>query len=455
MPVERQVGQAKKVKAAKTEAMSIDGKGRPLVGASVSPLDPERCRALDRVVDFLVADVAHFHTTKVMEAARKAIPDLSSDFIAGNVGTRQAAFDIVDELPRVDGFRAGIGSGSICITSEVTRVGAPTLFAVAQVASAMEERGMDIPIVADGGIRGPGDAVLGFAAGASVAMLGSMLAGTDESPSQRVTRKGKKYKVHRGMASAAARKARFAIDRYSVLAKGLDEGVEAYVPYVGGAEGVVARMENGLRAAFGYAGKGHYPGMHAEMVRVPYADANCIPLPGEPMDSVEDDFLMLADAFVGGWHAADLANVWGTPTVAIFGAGPIGLLTLMSVKMRGAGTVFMVDGVDARLKKAREFGGIPIDFRLGDPVDAIRAYRRRQGLPPGETALDGVDAVIDAVGFEALDVKNPAVEKPDQIIWDMARLAYYGGSLGVMGVYVKQDAKPAGNEGTDEWAKKK
>nr|MDG6970988.1 IMP dehydrogenase [Nitrososphaerota archaeon] len=68
MPVERQVGQAKKVKAAKTEAMSIDGKGRPLVGASVSPLDPERCRALDRVVDFLVADVAHFHTTKVMEA---------------------------------------------------------------------------------------------------------------------------------------------------------------------------------------------------------------------------------------------------------------------------------------------------------------------------------------------------------------------------------------------------
>ncbi len=202
-------------------------------------------------------------------------------------------------------------------------------------------------------------------------------------------------------------------------------------------------------AAFGYAGKGHYPGMHAEMVRVPYADANCIPLPGEPMDSVEDDFLMLADAFVGGWHAADLANVWGTPTVAIFGAGPIGLLTLMSVKMRGAGTVFMVDGVDARLKKAREFGGIPIDFRLGDPVDAIRAYRRRQGLPPGETALDGVDAVIDAVGFEALDVKNPAVEKPDQIIWDMARLANYGGSLGAMGVYVKQDAKPAGNEGTD------
>ncbi len=254
MPVERQVEQARKVKAAKAEAVSTDEKGRPLVGASVSPLDAERCKALDRVVDFLVADVAHFHTSKVMEAARRVIPDLSADFIAGNIGTSKAASDIVDELPRVDGFRAGIGSGSICITSEVTRVGAPTLFAVAQVATAMEEKGLDIPIVADGGIRGPGDAALSFAAGASVAMLGSALAGTAESPSPRVTKKGRAYKVHRGMASAAARRVRFAVDRYSVPAKGLDEGVEAYVPYVGRASGVVERMENGLRAAFGYAG---------------------------------------------------------------------------------------------------------------------------------------------------------------------------------------------------------
>ncbi|MDG7011987.1 MAG: IMP dehydrogenase [Nitrososphaerota archaeon] len=254
MPVERQVEQARKVKAAKVDAASTDEKGRPLVGASVSPLDAERCKALDRVVDFLVADVAHFHTSKVMEAAMRVIPDLSADFIAGNIGTSKAASDIVDELPRVDGFRAGIGSGSICITSEVTRVGAPTLFAVAQVATAMEEKGFDIPIVADGGIRGPGDAALSFAAGASVAMLGSALAGTAESPSPRVTKKGKAYKVYRGMASAAARRVRFAVDRYSVPAKGLDEGVEAYVPYVGRASGVVERMENGLRAAFGYAG---------------------------------------------------------------------------------------------------------------------------------------------------------------------------------------------------------
>jgi IMP dehydrogenase len=257
MPVQSQVEQARKVKDAKGEATSLDEKGRPLVGASVSPLDPERCKALDKVADFLVADVAHFHNSKVMRAAAKVLPELSADFIAGNVGTEQAVFDIVDELPRVDGFRAGIGSGSICITTEVTRVGAPTLFAVAGVASGVAQRKLDLPVIADGGIRGPGDAALSFAAGTSSVMLGSMLAGTDEAPTSVVVRRGKKYKTHRGMASAAARKARFAIDRYSVPAKGLDEGVEAYVPYVGKAEGVMTNMGNGLRAAFGYAGAGN------------------------------------------------------------------------------------------------------------------------------------------------------------------------------------------------------
>ena len=256
MPVETQVEQVRKVKASKGEVLSTDDRGRPIVGASVSPVDRERCLALDRVADFLVADVAHFHTSKVMDASKKVLPELSADFVAGNVGSQGAVFDILDELPRVDGFRAGIGSGSICITSEVTRVGAPTLFAVAEVASALAERKVELPVIADGGIRGPGDAALAFASGASVAMLGSMLAGTDEAPSKVVVRGGKRFKTHRGMASAAARSVRFAIDRYAVPAKGLDEGVEAYVPYVGKAEGVVARMENGLRAALGYAGAG-------------------------------------------------------------------------------------------------------------------------------------------------------------------------------------------------------
>ncbi|MDG6902414.1 MAG: guanosine monophosphate reductase, partial [Nitrososphaerota archaeon] len=206
MPIAAQVEQVRKVKASRVDAVSTDDRGRPLVGASVSPVDRERCLALDRVVDFLVADVAHFHTSKVIGASRKILPELSSDFVAGNVGSQKAVFDILDELPRVEGFRAGIGSGSICITSEVTRVGAPTLFAVAEVAGALEERRVEIPVIADGGIRGPGDAALAFASGASAVMLGSMLAGTEEAPSKVVVRGGRRFKTHRCMASAAARK---------------------------------------------------------------------------------------------------------------------------------------------------------------------------------------------------------------------------------------------------------
>ena len=261
MSVHDQVEQVRRVKDSRVSVASADDRGRPLVGASVSPLDGERCRELDRVADFLVADVAHFHTSKVISAAKRVLPELSADFIAGNVGSRKAVSDIVDELPRVDGFRAGIGSGSMCVTTEVTRAGAPTLFAVAEVAGGLQERKLDLPVIADGGIRGPGDAALAFAAGASVAMLGSVLAGTDESPSRVVLRNGQKFKTHRGMASAAARKARFAVDRYSVPAKGLDEGVEAFVPYVGSAKNAVGRMENGLKAAFGYAGASSVAGM--------------------------------------------------------------------------------------------------------------------------------------------------------------------------------------------------
>ena len=261
MSTEDQVWQVKKVKDSKVDARSCDDRGRPLVGAAVSPLDSERCRALDRVADFLVADVAHFHSSKIIAAAKRILPDLRADFIAGNVGTREAVGEIADELPRVEGFRAGIGSGSICITSEVTRVGAPTLFAVAEVASAVAERKLGLPVIADGGIRGPGDAALAFGAGASAAMLGSMLAGTEEASSKVVIRDGKRFKIHRGMASAAARRVRFAVDRYAVPAKGFDEGVEAYVAYSGKAEKVIATMANGLRAAFGYAGAENVQGM--------------------------------------------------------------------------------------------------------------------------------------------------------------------------------------------------
>lgn len=254
MSIETQVQQVKKAKAAKIEAKTVDAKGRPLVGASVSPLDTKRCEALDKVADFLVSDVAHFHNSNLLKVTAKLLPHLSAEFIVGNIGTRLAVRDILSELPRVDGFRVGIGSGSVCVTSEVTRVGAPTLFAVSEVATALAELNSSVPIIADGGIRGAGDASLALAAGASTVMLGSMLAGCEESPSRLVAKDGKKMKVHRGMASAAARSVRFALDRYSVPAKGLEEGVEAFVPYSGRTAEVIAKLENGLKASFGYSG---------------------------------------------------------------------------------------------------------------------------------------------------------------------------------------------------------
>lgn len=256
MSAEEEVAQVKRVKSSRGEFASSDERGRPLVGAAVSPMDRARCTALDGIADFLVSDVAHFHNSNIMKATTKLLKELSCDFVVGNVGTRAAAEEILSELPRVDGFRAGIGSGSVCTTSEVTRVGAPTLFAVAQVSSAVAAAKKSVPVIADGGIRGPGDAALALAAGASSVMLGSLLAGTEESPGRVITNRGRRMKVHRGMASAAARKVRFALDRYSVPAKGLDEGVEAYVPYEGRLDAVLDRMENGLRAALGYAGAG-------------------------------------------------------------------------------------------------------------------------------------------------------------------------------------------------------
>jgi IMP dehydrogenase/GMP reductase len=254
MSTEAQVKQVKNVKSAKTEVRSTDTSGRPLVGAAVSPLDPERCKALDRVADFLVADVAHFHNSNVIKAAARLSHDISVELVLGNVGTRRAVYDIVEEMPRVDGFRAGMGSGSVCITSQVTGVGAPTIFAVSEVATAVSGLKADIPIIADGGIRGAGDASLSLAAGASCVMLGSLLAGCAESPGRVLHVNGQRVKVHRGMASAAARKVRFALDRYSLPAKGLDEGIEAYVPYAGKARDVLGGVANGLRASFGYAG---------------------------------------------------------------------------------------------------------------------------------------------------------------------------------------------------------
>ncbi|MEV4119820.1 glutathione-independent formaldehyde dehydrogenase [Micromonospora sp. NPDC049645] len=203
-----------------------------------------------------------------------------------------------------------------------------------------------------------------------------------------------------------------------------------------------ARAE-GPGAAYGYAGMGPYRGAQADLLRVPWADANCVPVPGEPGDGYEDDFVLLADAFVTGWHAAaTLAEVGPGDTVAVFGAGTIGLLGTYSALLRGARVVYCVDGVDARLDKAGEIGAVPIDFRRGDPVEQIRADRARHGLPLGEEKLGGVDKVIDAVGFQARDREHPDQECPNQVISDASRLVNATGAIAVAGVFPDQDPHP-------------
>jgi glutathione-independent formaldehyde dehydrogenase len=205
----------------------------------------------------------------------------------------------------------------------------------------------------------------------------------------------------------------------------------------------------GFGAAYGYAGMGPYRGAQADRLRVPFADANCIPLPGEPGDEHEDDFLMLADAFVTGWHATELGRVEPTSTVAVFGAGAVGLLAAHSALIKGAAEVYVVDHIAARLDKAGELGATPVDFTLGDPVDQIKELRRVHGLPLGEEPMTGVDVAIDAVGFQARDRADPDRENPLQVVDDLARLVNPTGRVGIAGVYAEKDLHPA-PEGTPD-----
>src|SRR5690348_12444842 len=131
-------------------------------------------------------------------------------------------------------------------------------------------------------------------------------------------------------------------------------------------------------AAYGYPDMGPYRGAQTELLRVPFADANCLRLPGEPGDQWEHDFVLLADAFPTGYHATELAQVSTGDSVAIFGAGTIGLLTAYcALHLRGASDVYVVDSIPERLAKAGELGAIPIDFSKGDPVEQILEQRSR------------------------------------------------------------------------------
>ncbi|MFH0849282.1 MAG: IMP dehydrogenase [archaeon] len=233
--------------------------GRLLCGAATSPFDLERAMQLDKHVDIIVIDVSHFHNANVFKATKKILESVKADVVVGNIGTSQAAEDIATKLDGVAGVRVGIGSGSICTTSEVTKAGSPTLFATTQVADKFKELDVHIPIIADGGIKSAGDIAVALAAGASAVMMGNLFARCKEAPGNLVAIGGRYYKQYRGMGSPSAMAKRFSMDRYSIPSKGVPEGVEGWVPYKGDLVTVVQEMVDGLRASMGYAGARNVP----------------------------------------------------------------------------------------------------------------------------------------------------------------------------------------------------
>jgi glutathione-independent formaldehyde dehydrogenase len=197
---------------------------------------------------------------------------------------------------------------------------------------------------------------------------------------------------------------------------------------------------------------GPYRGGQTQKVRVPYADFNALKLPGKPGDEYEDDFLMLADIFPTAWHATKLAQVDVGHSVAIYGAGPVGLLSVMSAKLQGAGPIFIIDHHEDRLKLGEEFGAIAINFTKADPQEFIADYAKKTGSEmarPGEEKMSGVLSGIDAVGYQALDFKDPTHEEHEEVIEGLADLVEPTGAIGLIGVYFPED--PGGN---NEQAKK-
>lgn len=197
-------------------------------------------------------------------------------------------------------------------------------------------------------------------------------------------------------------------------------------------------------AAYGYAEMGPFKGGQAEYIRVPYADFNCLKLPGEAWDSFEDHFLLLSDVFPTGYHACELARVKPGCSVAIFGAGPVGLLAAHSAFIRGASQVFVIDQSSERLKIAQKFGAIPIDLRHGDPVDQILKIRRSNDLiqgsfREGEEKLSGVMCGIDAVGYQSVSLENPEEEDSTAVLKQLIQIVNPGGFIGVVGVYSSND----------------
>jgi len=233
-----------------------DEMGRLRVGAAVGtgPDTFERVAALiEAGVDVIIVDTAHGHSVRVLktiEKIRETYPSLN--LIGGNIATPEAAEDLIKA--GVDGVKIGVGPGSICTTRVVAGIGVPQVTAVAKCSEVAHKYGKTA--IADGGIRYSGDIVKAIAAGADAVMLGSLFAGTEESPGERIFYQGRAYKVYRGMGSLGAMKARFSSDRYSQenLEKFVPEGIEGRIPFKGPLSDVVYQLVGGLRSGMGYTG---------------------------------------------------------------------------------------------------------------------------------------------------------------------------------------------------------
>ena len=236
-----------------------DEQGRLRVGAAVGvgPDAFERAAALiGAEVDVLVIDTAHGHSVSVVEMVRRVKSEWDVQVIAGNIATAEAAEALIDA--GADAIKCGIGPGSICTTRVVAGVGVPQVTAVFECAEYALRHG--VPVIADGGMTSSGDIAKAIAAGADTVMLGSMLAGTDESPGDVILVQGERFKAYRGMGSLGAMKARsFSKDRYfqgdvEDVDKLVPEGIEGRVPYKGPLRGILYQLVGGLRQAMGYCG---------------------------------------------------------------------------------------------------------------------------------------------------------------------------------------------------------
>jgi len=231
-----------------------DAFGRLRVGAAIGVGQLDRARALEAAgADVLVLDSAHGHSKGIMDTVKLIKKELKIDVIAGNIATSEAAEALV--AAGVDGIKVGIGPGSICTTRIVSGVGVPQISAIEECSEVGRKHG--VPVIADGGIKYSGDFAKALAAGAQSVMVGSLLAGTDESPGELITYQGRQYKTYRGMGSIGAM-TKGSSDRYfqegTAADKLVPEGIEGRVPHAGSIRDVIFQLVGGLRSSMGYVG---------------------------------------------------------------------------------------------------------------------------------------------------------------------------------------------------------